>query len=139
VADEIGCQAWQPIALIVAPTILDSDVIAFDEADLTQTLPERSDKVRRAGRGRASEEAYHRQRGLLPLCRERPRSSRTAEQRDELAPSHHSITSSARASRDGGTVRPSTLAVCVFMISSKLLDWTTGRSEGAAPLRMRPT
>src|SRR6476660_1981201 len=51
----------------------------------------------------------------------------------------HSITSSARASRDGGTVRPSTLAVCVFMISSKLLDWTTGRSEGAAPLRMRPT
>ena len=35
---------------------------------------------------------------------------RAAEQRDELAP-FHSITSSARASSDGGTVRPSTLAV----------------------------
>jgi len=32
-----------------------------------------------------------------------PRNRRAAEQRDELAPSHHSITSSARASSVGGT------------------------------------
>ena len=42
--------------------------------------------------------------GLLRARRERPRSRRAAEQRDELAASHHSITSSARASSDGGTV-----------------------------------
>jgi hypothetical protein len=34
----------------------------------------------------------------MHACRERPRSRRTPEHRDELAPSHHSITSSARAS-----------------------------------------
>ena len=47
---------------------------------------------------------------LLRARRERPRRRRAAEQRDELAPLH-SITSSARASSDGGTVRPSILAV----------------------------
>jgi hypothetical protein len=40
---------------------------------------------------------------------ERPR-RRATEQRDELAPSH-SITSSARASSDGGISRPSIRAV----------------------------
>jgi hypothetical protein len=42
---------------------------------------------------------------------------RAARQRDEVAPSH-SITSSARASSLSGTVRPSALAVFVFMTSS---------------------
>jgi crotonobetainyl-CoA:carnitine CoA-transferase CaiB-like acyl-CoA transferase len=40
----------------------------------------------------------------LRAHRERPR-SRAAEQRDELTPPHHSITSSARASSGHGTVR----------------------------------
>ena len=40
---------------------------------------------------------------LLRAYRERPGGSRPAEQRDELA-SFHSITSSAVASNDGGTV-----------------------------------
>ena len=48
--------------------------------------------------------------GLLRARRQRPRGRRAAEQRDELAPLH-SITSSARASSVGGTVRPSILAV----------------------------
>src|SRR5262249_6614465 len=46
---------------------------------------------------------------LLRVCRERPR-RRAAEHRDELAPLH-SITSSARASKLSGTVRPSAFAV----------------------------
>ena len=46
---------------------------------------------------------------LLRARRERPR-RRAAEERDELA-ALHSITSSARASSEGGTVRPSILAV----------------------------
>src|SRR5262245_48526705 len=50
----------------------------------------------------------------------------------------HSITSSARASSVGGTARPSILAVWALMTSSNLLDCTTGRSVGLAPLRIRP-
>src|SRR3954452_25138548 len=50
----------------------------------------------------------------------------------------HSITSSARASRLGGTVRPSILAVGRLMTNSILLACTTGRSSGLSPLRMRP-
>jgi hypothetical protein len=73
---------------------------------------------------------------LLRARRERT-SRRAAEQRDELPPPH-SITSSARASSDGGTVRPSILAVWALMTSSNLLACTTGRSAGLAPLRMRP-
>src|ERR1700756_4500267 len=43
---------------------------------------------------------------LLRPRRERPR-RRATEQRDEITSPHHSITSSARASRFGGRVRPS--------------------------------
>ena len=62
---------------------------------------------------------------------------RAAEQRDELA-AFHSITSSARASSVGGTVRPNVLAVSALMTSSNLLACTTGRSAGFVPLRMWP-
>jgi hypothetical protein len=51
----------------------------------------------------------------------------------------YSITSSARASSVGGTVRPSALAVLRLMTSSNLVGCITGRSLGLAPLRMRPT
>ena len=48
---------------------------------------------------------------LMPIRRRRmERRRRAAEQRDELA-APHSITSSARASNAGGTVRPSVRAV----------------------------
>jgi hypothetical protein len=50
-------------------------------------------------------------RWVLPARRERPRSRRAAEQRDELASSHYSITSSASANSLSGTSRPSALAV----------------------------
>src|SRR5712671_4237241 len=66
------------------------------------------------------------------------RGERATEQRNELAASH-SITSSAVASRDGGTLRPSILAVSALMTSSNFEDCTTGRSAGLAPLRILPT
>ena len=50
----------------------------------------------------------------------------------------HSITSSARARIDGGTVRPSALAVLRLMASSKVVGCWTGRSAGLAPLRILP-
>jgi hypothetical protein len=36
-------------------------------------------------------------------------------------------------------VRPSIVAVWALMISSNLVDCTTGKSAALAPLRMRPT
>src|SRR5215468_6926810 len=56
----------------------------------------------------------HRHRRLLRARRERPSNRRAAEQHDEVAPLH-SMTSSARASSVGGTVRPSALAVVRLM------------------------
>jgi hypothetical protein len=58
---------------------------------------------------------------LLRPCRERPRSRRATEKRDELA-TFHSITSSARPSSESGTVRPSALAVLRLMINSTFVD-----------------
>src|SRR5262245_54029955 len=49
----------------------------------------------------------------------------------------HSITSSARPSHLGGTVRPSALAVLRLITNSNLAGACTGRSPGTAPLRMR--
>src|SRR5262245_58574156 len=51
----------------------------------------------------------------------------------------HSITSSARASKDGGTARPSDLAVLRLITSSYLVGTCTGRSAGFAPRRIRST
>ena len=50
----------------------------------------------------------------------------------------HSITSSASASRFGGTSRPSALAVLILIINSNFVGCRTGRSAGLAPLRIRP-
>src|SRR5262249_46854517 len=50
---------------------------------------------------------------------------------DDL-PSPHSITSSARASSDCGTVRPSALAVLSLITSWNLVGCCTGRSAGFA-------
>src|SRR6516225_9783362 len=51
----------------------------------------------------------------------------------------YSITSSARESSDGGTVRPSALAVLRLITVSYLVGACTGRSAGFSPLRMRST
>ena len=51
----------------------------------------------------------------------------------------HSMTSSARASSDGGTMSPSAFAVLRLMTSSYFVGACTGRSAGFSPLRMRST
>src|SRR5262249_9725153 len=68
------------------------------------------------------EDAHHRHRRLLRVRREWPR-CRAAEQHDEVA-APHSITSSASASKLGGTIRPSALAVLRLIASS---NWSTDR------------
>src|SRR2546421_1113976 len=73
---------------------------------------------------------------LLRARRQRPRSRRAANERDELAPLH-SITSSARATKIGGTSRPRAFAVLRLMTRENLLGRSIGNSLALAPLRMR--
>src|SRR6516164_5593582 len=82
-------------------------------------------------RGSAIEKPDHRQRRLLRTQCERPYCY-AAEKCDEL-PALHSTTSSARASRIGGTSMPSVLAVLRLMISSNFVGCSIGRSAGFAP------
>jgi hypothetical protein len=51
----------------------------------------------------------------------------------------YSITSSARESNEGGTVRPSALAVFMLITSSNLVGCSIGKSAGLAPLRILST
>jgi len=51
----------------------------------------------------------------------------------------YSITSSALASSVAGTARPKIRAVWALITSSNLFDCKTGRSDGLAPAKMRPT
>jgi hypothetical protein len=48
----------------------------------------------------------------------------------------YSITSSASSCNALGTSTPSNLAVCALMTNSNLVDCTTGKSAGFAPLRI---
>src|SRR5262245_38471804 len=52
---------------------------------------------------------------------------------------HLSITSSARASSGAGTVSPSAFAVLRLIAISNLVGCRNGKSDGFAPLRIRPT
>src|SRR6516225_7799555 len=75
---------------------------------------------------------------LLRARRKRP-SRRAAEQRDEVAALHHSITSSARNRNDSGIVSPSALAVVRLITRSNLVGCSTGMSAGLAPRRILST
>src|SRR5262249_41138869 len=55
-----------------------------------------------------------------------------------MSSQNYSITSSAVASRVGGTLKPSILAGPAVMTNSNLFGCTTGKSAALAPLRMRP-
>ena len=117
--NQFGRHLRQSISLICGPAVYDRYVIALDIAGVFETLVKSTQTLRGPLRRCGVEEPDHRHRWLLPTRRDRPRRRRAAEQRDELAP-FHSITSSARASSCGGTVRPSALAVLRLMTSSNL-------------------
>ena len=74
-----------------------------------------------------------RKRESTAMCEE------TESANDERSSVDQWITSSARASTDGGIVRPSALAVLRLMTSSNLVGCSTGRSAGLAPLRILST
>src|SRR5262245_16377566 len=120
--------------------IIDLDVAAFRPPQILQPLAKRGDPCLPLciglGEWRKHADAPH-ALGLLRPGRKRPSHRCATHQRDELAP-HHSITSSARASRVAGTSMLSVFAVCRLMTNSNLVGRSTGMSAGFAPLRMRP-
>src|SRR5262249_47196473 len=135
---EIGHERRQAIVLAVQPVVLHRHVLALDVAGFVEALAERASNAH-GGLGRPTvDKAYHWHRWLLRARCQRP-CRRTAEQRDELAPPDHSITSSARTSSVGGTSKPSAFAVFRLTIVSYLVGACTGRSAGLAPRRMRST
>src|SRR6516162_4586322 len=124
--------------MIIRPAVFDRYILALDIAGFGQALTEgRSHRRVRPGR-RTVEKPDHRHRRLLRARRDGP-CRRAAEQRDERAPPHHSITSSARASSVGGTSRPSALAVLTLMTISIFVENSIGRSPGFAPFRILST
>src|SRR5262245_38211346 len=118
-------------------TVLDLDVAALRPSALGET----DTKCREAsfhlgvvlGVSNQHTNAWH-PHGFLRPRRERPR-GRAAEQRDELA-ALHSITSSARASTAGGTVRPNAFAIFKLMTISIFVENSIGRSPGFAPFKI---
>src|SRR5262245_23355455 len=123
----------QSIDVVLRRPILDGKVLPLDIAKIAQALP----KVIPVGRVVYDAYSRHTADWLLRARRQRPR-RRTADQRDELAPPH-SITSSARASSEIGTVRPSALAVVRLMTRSNFVGCSTGISAGFAPRRILST
>src|SRR5262249_2702587 len=84
-----------------------------------------------AGKGHEHTDAPH-PLALLRARRKRPQSYST-DVSDELPPPH-SMTSSARASSDGGASRPCALAVLTLISSSKFVGCST-RLPSLAPAR----
>src|SRR5262245_44375322 len=116
--DQVGGQRRQSVILPFRPAILDRRVLTLVCAGFLQALAERCEERLKPVGGRAVEKPDHGHRLLRPR-RNRPY-RRAAEERDELAPPHHSITSSARARSVCGTARPSALAVLRLMTNTPM-------------------
>src|SRR5262249_6529836 len=104
---------------------IDREVLALDEAKPPELVKERDMIWCIAWAGEHATKSINPSR-FLRACRKRPR-RRAAESQDELAP-FHSITSSAKASRRGGTSRASVFAVFKLITSSKEVGCMTGKS-----------
>src|SRR6516225_11321353 len=120
--------------MTLRPVVFDRYAFPLDVALFAQCLAERR-HIRRSRLGRNAAEEADRQHRLL-LRAHRPRHRHHAAQQEEQFAARHSMTSSARARIEGGTVRPSALAVLRLTTSSKVVGCWTGRSAGLAPLRI---
>jgi hypothetical protein len=135
--DHTWIEAHQVVCHIGEPK-LEADVAALDISELPHPLSKACQIALQRLSGSGAQNADNRHDPLLCVPYHRPSHCRTANERDEFAPPHHSITSSARASNVGGTSRPSTLAVFILITRFYLFGASTGRSAGFS-LRMRST
>src|SRR5262249_43501624 len=140
--DQLGRVLAEAVEIARTPSVFDAHVATNCPAALLQPLRERGDLGQRIRIVRARAHKHANAPCVLSLLRahrERPCHRRAANERDELATPHHSITSSARASSGSGIASPSALAAIRLMISSTFTDCCTGRSTGLSPLSTRPT
>src|SRR5262245_17342504 len=134
---KLRCQVRQPLILSARVAGVHDEVRTLDIAKGTHPLPEPFVIVGVAcGRAREEKSNPPHLACLLRARRDRPRRRSATEHRDELA-APHSMTSSARCWRSGGTSRPSARAVLRLITNSNLTGAWTGSSLGAAPRRMR--
>src|SRR5262249_3767898 len=99
--DQLLRQFPRAIVFAATPPELDRYILALDVARLIQPWAEGSQHGDVALSRSSAEVPDHRHCRLLRARRDRPSDCCATEKRDELAPPH-SITSSARASTDGG-------------------------------------
>src|SRR5262249_39353386 len=132
-------EASQPLRLPVRTPGLEDYGPALDVPEFAHPLTERipPECPAREGAGVQEPDPGHLLRWL------RPGDERCGKEggryRDERSPVHYSITSSARASTDGGMVSPSAFAVLRLMAKYRRSIPSTGRSPGSAPNRTRWT
>jgi len=134
--DQFSGKTGQPVVFAFGKAVLDCRVAAVYNAGLAESFPECGDFADRDVGRIAAEIADRPQLSLLAQGGKRRHRDGT-EHSDNLAPLH-SMTSSAWAKRDCGTVRPSARAVFRLMDSSNVAGAITGRSAGLAPLRIFP-
>ena len=123
----------------LGPAVFDDEVSTLNPPQIAQTLAECVEGMRPHGR-RVPEEADPRHLPrLLRLGHQRRGEEAQGDRTEELAAVHYWMTSSARASTDGGMVRPSVFAVFKLMTNSIFSARSTGNSDGLAPLRILST
>src|SRR5215472_9652180 len=132
-ANKFGRQLRQSIVLVLGGAVDDCYVLALHIADVFEAQAECAQTVGHRGRRSGVEQPNHRHCWLLRARRERPR-RRAAEQRDELAAAH-SITLSARNTREGDTSKPMPFAACRLIANSNVVGCSTGTSLGFSPLK----
>src|SRR5262249_38679316 len=81
-------EIFQTLGVPLGPAILDREIAALDPAQLAHSLHEGGGPLALRRRATSAEQSDSRRLRLLRACLERPRGSRTANKRDELAPSH---------------------------------------------------
>src|SRR5437763_6944927 len=136
-ADQFGCRCVHLLDR-VRPPVFDDQVLALDITEIAQARPEGLDTALRSSSGTETQKSDPpNSAGLLGARDQGPCRQYSAAEQQQIAPVH-SMTSSARASSDCGTVSPSAFAVLRLMTNSNLVGCSTGRSAGLAPLRIFP-
>jgi hypothetical protein len=136
---QLASQAAEPVGLAHRIPQLDLNGLASDVAKLFERPAKRLELRRFVARVGAHQDTdAGNSCWLLRNSGNRPGERCAAKGSKELA-AFHSMTSSARARIDGGTVRPSAVAVFRLTVNLKCVGCSIGSSPGAAPRKMRTT
>ena len=136
--NQVGRHFPEAAIFTVRPAEFDRDVLTLCVTGLGKALSECREQAGVWLRRARMEKSDHGNARLLRERRQRP-GRRSAEQRDELAALHHSITSSARRRIEVGISMPIALAVFRFTTISNFVGCSIGKSEGMAPCAIRST